>query len=131
MTFLFVGEQRGFMEKINLAEKFGCFQEHWTPKIVAELNGQAVKLAKLKGEFIWHHHENEDELFLVAKGVLTIRFRDGDVTLKEGEMIVVPRRIEHLPVAEEEVWVLLFEPNTTLNTGNQLNERTVGNLGKI
>ena len=116
------------MEKVNLAEKFGLFEEYWSPKIVGELNGQHVKLAKLKGEFIWHHHETEDELFLVVKGQLVLELREQDVVLEEGEFFIVPRGVEHKPVAEEEVHVLLFEPKSTLNTGNVLNERTVEDL---
>ena len=95
---------------INLAGKFSLFHEHWSPKIVAELNGSYVKLAKLKGEFVWHRHEAEDELFLVVKGRLIIRLRDGDLVLREGELAVIPRGVEHLPVADEEVHVLLVEP---------------------
>ena len=113
------------MEKVNLALKLSRFDEPWSPRIVAELNGQHVKLAKLKGEFVWHRHEQEDELFLVLKGRLTLCFRDRDVVLEPGEMLVVPRGVEHLPVAEEEVHVLLFEPAGTLNTGDARNERTV------
>ena len=116
------------MTKVNLNEKLALFSEHWSPRIVGELNGQHVKLVKLKGEFVWHHHEHEDELFLVLKGSLTIRLRDGDVVLNEGEFFIVPRGIEHQPVAEEEVHVLLFEPASTLNTGNVRNERTVEHL---
>jgi mannose-6-phosphate isomerase-like protein (cupin superfamily) len=116
------------MEKVNLAEKFGLFEEYWSPKIVGELNGQHVKLAKLKGEFIWHHHETEDELFLVVKGQLVLELREQDVVLEEGEFFIVPRGVEHKPVAEEEVHVLLFEPKSTLNTGNVRNERTVEDL---
>jgi mannose-6-phosphate isomerase-like protein (cupin superfamily) len=116
------------MEKVNLAEKFGLFEEYWSPKIVGELNGQHVKLAKLKGEFIWHHHEAEDELFLVVKGQLVLELREQDVVLQEGEFFIVPRGVEHKPVAEEEVHVLLFEPKSTLNTGNVRNERTVEDL---
>ncbi len=119
------------MEKINLKQKFSLFDEHWQPKVIAELNGQAVKLAKVKGEFVWHHHEIEDELFYVVKGTLTMKLRDGDVVLNEGEMFVVPRGVEHKPVAAEEVWVMLFEPGSTLNTGNLTNERTVEELEKI
>jgi mannose-6-phosphate isomerase-like protein (cupin superfamily) len=119
------------MDKINLLEKFGLFSEHWSPKIVGELNGQQVKLAKLKGEFIFHQHENEDELFLVIKGMLKIDFRDKTVELNEGEVLIVPRGVEHKPVAEEEVWVLLFEPASTLNTGNLVNERTKTQLETI
>jgi mannose-6-phosphate isomerase-like protein (cupin superfamily) len=119
------------MEKVNLAQKFGLFDDLWAPKIVAELNGQAVKLAKLQGEFIWHHHNVEDELFLVVKGRLLIQFRDRDVLLEEGDLIVVPAGVEHRPVAEEEAHVLLFEPQTTLNTGNVQDERTVTDVERI
>jgi mannose-6-phosphate isomerase-like protein (cupin superfamily) len=113
------------MEKINLAEKFSSFDEHWSPKIVGELNGQCVKIVKVKGEFVWHHHDVEDELFMVLKGQLTVKFRDRDVTLEEGEFLIVPHGVEHKPVAEEEAHMLLFEPRATLNTGNVRNERTV------
>jgi mannose-6-phosphate isomerase-like protein (cupin superfamily) len=119
------------MEKINLQEAFGRFSDAWSPKIAAELNGQQVKLVKLRGAFVWHHHEEEDELFLVVKGRLTMRFRDRDVVLDEGEMLVVPRGVEHLPVAEEEAHVLLFEPASTLNTGNVVSERTVRDLERL
>ena len=119
------------MEKVNLAEKFGLFDEFWSPKIVGELNGQHVKLAKLKGDFIWHHHEAEDELFLVVKGQLVIKLKGKDVVLEEGEFFIVPRGVEHKPVAEEEAHVLLFEPVSTLNTGNVRDERTVENLNRI
>lgn len=112
------------MDKINLKEKFKLFDEYWSPRIVAALNGQHVKLAKLKGTFDWHHHQQEDELFLVVAGELLIRLRDRDVRLAAGELFVVPRGVEHQPVAEEEVHVLLFEPASTLNTGNLENERT-------
>lgn len=115
------------MEKVDLAEKFALFSEHWQPKIVGELNGQYVKLAKLKGEFLWHQHEDEDELFMVIKGKLTIRLRGRDIELDEGQFFIIPRGVEHLPVAEEEVQVLLFEPKSVLNTGDQQNERTVNN----
>ena len=110
---------------VNLAEKFTRFSEHWQPKVVGELNGQHVKLVKLLGEFVWHHHADEDELFLVVRGRLGMQFRDREVTVGEGEFIIVPRGVEHRPVAEEEVHVLLFEPASTLNTGNVTNERTV------
>ncbi len=113
------------MEKINIAGKFGLFDDHWSPRIVAELNGQHVKLAKLEGPFVWHHHEDQDELFFIVKGRLRMELRDGDVTLEEGEMLVVPRGVEHRPVAEEEVWLMMFEPASTLNTGNAGGERTV------
>ena len=119
------------MDKVNLAEKFRSFQEHWSPKIAAELNDSYVKLVKVKGEFVWHHHEAEDELFLVVKGKLLIRLRDRDIRLEEGEFVVIPRGVEHLPVAEDEAHVLLFEPKSTLNTGNVQNQRTVANLGRI
>ncbi len=113
---------------INLAEKLSRFSEHWSPKIVGELNGQHVKLAKLLGEFDWHHHENEDELFMVVKGHLTIRLRDRSIELDEGELFIVPRGVEHQPYAAEEVHVLLFEPVSTLNTGNVRTEKTVETL---
>ena len=119
------------MEKVNLKGKFSQFSEHWDPKIVAELNGQYVKLVKLQGEFVWHHHEEEDELFLVVKGSLVIQFRDRDVALREGEFLVVPAGVEHKPVAESEAWVMLFEPASTLNTGNVHNERTRRELKRI
>jgi mannose-6-phosphate isomerase-like protein (cupin superfamily) len=114
-------------DKINLREKLGKFAEHWTPKIIGELNGQHVKLAKLQGEFVWHHHETEDELFLVLKGRLTIRLRDRDVRLEEGELFIVPKGVEHLPVADAEAHVLLLEPASTRNTGNVRGTRTVEN----
>ncbi|CAN5174574.1 cupin domain-containing protein [soil metagenome] len=103
--------------KVSLADKLSTFDERWSPKIVGELNSQHVKLAKLEGEFVWHHHEDEDELFLVVEGSLSIEFRDGEVALEAGEMLVVPRGVEHRPVAREKVHVLLFEPASTLNTG--------------
>lgn len=112
------------MDKINLLQKFAMFNEHWSPKIIGELNGQQVKLAKFAGEFIWHHHENEDELFMVMKGSFKMEFRDKTIELNEGEILIVPKGVEHKPVAEEEVWVLLFEPSTTLNTGNINDEKT-------
>ena len=118
-------------EKVNLAEKFALFSDRFSPKIVGELNDSHVKLVKVKGEFIWHHHENEDELFLVVKGALTIRLRDGDVELEEGEFFIVPKGTEHMPVAQEEAWVVLLEPKTTLNTGNVTSERTVAELDTI
>jgi len=116
------------MQKVNLSEKFGLFDETWSPRIVAELNGQHVKLAKVKGEFEWHHHKTEDELFLVVKGSFVIRLRDRDVELNEGEFFVVPRGVEHQPVAAEEAHILLFEPISTLNTGTVRTERTKENL---
>lgn len=113
------------LESVNLSEKFAAIDEYWSPRIVGELNDFHAKIVKLKGEFIWHHHENEDELFLVVKGKMRLELRDGDVEVKAGEFIVVPRGVEHRPVADEETHVLLFEPATTLNTGNVRNERTV------
>src|SRR6478672_13927952 len=119
------------MHKINIAEKFSQIHEYWKPYIAAELNGQHVKLDKLKGEFVFHHHENEDEMFLVVKGRFRMEFRDRHVWIEEGEFIVVPRGVEHRPVAEEEVHLVLFEPATTLNTGNVRDERTVERLDRI
>lgn len=119
------------MEVVNLKEKFGLFQDVWNPKIVGELNDSHVKLVKLKGEFVWHHHEAEDELFLVVQGTLLIKLRDRDIWLHEGEFVIIPRGVEHLPVAEEEVHVLLLESKTTLNTGNVQNERTVSKLESL
>jgi mannose-6-phosphate isomerase-like protein (cupin superfamily) len=120
------------MDKVNLAEKFSRFSEHWSPKIAGELNGQQVKLVKFKGPFVWHHHEHEDELFLVVRGSFIMEFRDKEVVLNEGEFIIVPRGIEHRPNAPEEVEVLLFEPASTLNTGNeQDHELTKQQLQKI
>ena len=113
------------MEKVNLAEKLDLFHDHWKPRIVAELNGQQVKLVKFAGPFVWHQHENKDEMFLVVRGSFRMEFRDRVVELREGEFIVVPHGTEHRPVAENEVAVLLFEPAATLNTGNVRNERTV------
>ena len=119
------------VEKVNLSEKFGLFQDRWSPKIVGELNDAYVKLAKLEGEFVWHRHEAEDELFLLVKGRLTIKLRDGEIRLDEGEFVIIPRGIEHLPVAEEEVQVLFVEPKSTLNTGNVRDDRTVEQLERI
>lgn len=113
------------MEKVNLKEKLALFDDHWNPRIVGELNGQHVKLVKFQGPFIWHRHEAEDELFLVVRGRFRMDFRDCAMWLEEGEFLIVPRGVEHCPVAEEEVHVLLFEPASTLNTGNVRNERTV------
>jgi mannose-6-phosphate isomerase-like protein (cupin superfamily) len=112
------------MDKVNLVEKFGLFNEHWSPKIVGELNGQHVKLAKFQGEFVWHQHDNEDELFLVVKGSFVMELRDKAIELNEGELFIVPKGVEHKPVADKEVWVLLFEPAGTLNTGNVVDEKT-------
>jgi len=119
------------MDKVNLLQKFELVTEHWSPKIIGELNGQQVKLAKLKGEFLFHRHEFEDEAFFVLKGNLRMEFRDKTVELAEGEMLIVPNGVEHKPIADEEVWVMLFEPASTLNTGNVVNERTKTNLEKI
>jgi mannose-6-phosphate isomerase-like protein (cupin superfamily) len=116
------------MNKVNLEQKLALFSEHWSPRVVGDLNGQQVKLAKLKGEFVWHHHQDEDELFLVLKGRLLLRLREGEVVLNEGEFFIVPRGVEHQPVAEDEVHVLFFEPASTLNTGNLRNERTIEHL---
>ena len=112
------------MNKVNLAETFARFSDQWSPKIVGELNGQQVKLVRFQGEFVWHHHEAEDELFLVVAGRFRMEFRDRQVWLEKGEFLIVPRGVEHRPVAEEEALVLLFEPATTLNTGNVRNEWT-------
>jgi mannose-6-phosphate isomerase-like protein (cupin superfamily) len=124
------------VHKVNIAEKFSKISEYWKPYIAAELNGQSVKLDKLKGEFIFHHHEHEDEMFLVMKGRFRMEYRDEDSRdrhewIEEGEFIVVPRGVEHRPVAEEECWILLFEPASTLNTGNVVNERTHQQLERV
>jgi mannose-6-phosphate isomerase-like protein (cupin superfamily) len=119
------------MEKVNLIEKFALFAEHWSPKIVGELNGQYVKLAKLKGEFVWHHHEAEDELFLVIKGCLTMRLPEKEIAVEAGEFLIVPRGVEHCPVAAEEAHVLLFEPKSTAHTGDVQTEMTVETLDWI
>ncbi len=119
------------MDVIDLKDKLAAIDDHWQPRIVAELNGQHMKLAKLKGEFVWHHHENEDEAFLVLEGRLTLRFRDRDLELGPGQCVVVPRGVEHLPVADQECSVLLFEPAGTLNTGTAGGERTVENPERI
>jgi mannose-6-phosphate isomerase-like protein (cupin superfamily) len=119
------------IDKININDKFKAFSDYWNPRIIGQLNGQHVKLAKFHGEFIWHHHEQEDELFMVIKGRLLMRLRDRDVWVEEGEMIIIPAKIEHQPVAPEEVHILLFEPAATSNTGNVENERTRKNLEQI
>jgi mannose-6-phosphate isomerase-like protein (cupin superfamily) len=119
------------VEKVNLAAKLATFSTHWDPKIVADLNGQQVKLVKFEGEFVWHHHEHEDEMFLVVAGSFVMEFRDRNVALAEGEFIVVPRGVEHRPVAGNEVSVLLFEPASTFNTGNAGGERTVAEPERI
>jgi mannose-6-phosphate isomerase-like protein (cupin superfamily) len=119
------------VDKVNIEEKLALFDERWKPKIVGELNGQFVKLVKIIGEFVWHHHDDEDELFLVVKGRFLMEFRYRSVWIEEGEFIVVPRGVEHRPVAEEEAHVLLFEPASTLNTGNVRDEMTVAELDRI
>ena len=119
------------MNVVDLKKKFSLFTEFWSPKIVGELNGQYVKLAKLKGEFVWHHHENEDELFMVVKGKLTIKLKDQNIELSEGQFFIIPRGVEHLPIAEEECHVMLFEPKSVFNTGNTKNEKTVEKLETI
>lgn len=119
------------MDKVNLADKFALFAEHWSPKIAGELNGQHVKLVKFQGEFVWHTHEHEDELFLVVHGSFRMEFRDREVWLEAGEFLIVPRGVEHRPIADGEVHVLLFEPTSTLNTGNAGGERTRFELERI
>jgi len=118
-------KETDLIQKTNLAKAFGTFSEHWSPRIAGRVNDMHVKLAKLEGDFIWHHHETEDELFLVIKGSLLMKLRDGEVRVNEGEFVTIPRGVEHCPCAETETWVMLFEPITTLNTGNVSNERTV------
>lgn len=119
------------MEKVNVAEKFKLIKEYYSPKIIGELNGSEVKAAKLLGEFVWHAHENEDEMFFIVSGSLTIRFETKDVELNPGEFIIIPKGVKHMPVAENEVCVLLIEPKNTLNTGNVRNEKTVTDIEKI
>ena len=119
------------IQKVSLIEKLGSFHDYWSPKIVGVLNDSFVKLVKLKGEFVWHHHKAEDELFLVIKGRLLMKLRDREIRVEEGEFIIIPRGVEHLPVAAEEVHVLLLEPKSTLNTGQVVNERTVAELDRI
>jgi mannose-6-phosphate isomerase-like protein (cupin superfamily) len=119
------------MIKTNLADAFGRFSDHWSPRIAGEVNDMHVKLVKLKGEFVWHHHEHEDEMFLVVRGRLQMRFRTHDEWLEEGEFIIVPRGTEHMPVAPEECEVLLIEPKSTLNTGNVVDDRTRVELGRV
>ncbi len=119
------------MEAINLTRKLAQFTEYWKPKIVGEVNDSYVKLVKFTGEFVWHHHDHEDEMFLVLHGRLRMRFRDHDVLVQPGEFIIVPRGVEHLPVAETETHVMLVEPKSTLNTGNVVNDRTVPVLERL
>jgi mannose-6-phosphate isomerase-like protein (cupin superfamily) len=123
--------REAIMPKVNIAEKFSKISEYWKPYVAAELNGQCVKLDKIKGEFIFHHHDHEDEMFLVVKGRFRMEFLDHHEWIEEGEFIVVPRGVEHKPVADEECWFLLFEPASTLNTGNIVNERTVKELERV
>ncbi len=119
------------IQKVNLSEKFAQFTERWSPKIVGEVNDAYVKIVKFQGEFLWHHHEHEDELFLVVKGRMTMKLRDRDLSVGPGEFVIIPRGIEHMPVAEEETHVILMEPMTTLNTGNIKNERTHQDLERL
>src|SRR5215510_14188600 len=119
------------MEKVNLADKLSTFNDYFNPRIAGELNGQQVKLVKFKGEFVWHHHDHEDELFYVVKGSFDMQLRDKIITVNAGEFLIMPRGVEHRPVAHEEVEIMLFEPATTLNTGNVENELTRKDLGKI
>jgi mannose-6-phosphate isomerase-like protein (cupin superfamily) len=119
------------MEKVNLKQKFSLFSDFWSPKVVGEIGDYYIKLAKLKGEFLWHTHGVEDEMFFVAKGTLTIRFRDRDILLSEGEFLIIPHGVEHMPVAQEEVHVMLFEPKTTVNTGEVQSERTKSEVERI
>ena len=123
------------MQKVNLAEKLALFSEHWSPKVAGELNGQQVKLVKFQGEFVWHRHDAEDELFLVVHGSFRMDYRESGeergIDLHEGEFLIVPRGVEHRPVAPEECWILLFEPASTLNTGNVVNERTLPRLDRV
>ena len=119
------------MEKVNLAHKFSLFEDHWSPKNAGEINDSYLKLVKFKGEFVWHHHEAEDEMFLFVKGRFLVKLRDRDIWLEEGEFVIVPRSVEHKPVAEEEALVLLLEPKSTLNTGNVRDEKTVADVERI
>jgi mannose-6-phosphate isomerase-like protein (cupin superfamily) len=119
------------MKTINLSKKFSLFSDYWNPRVIAEINDCHLKAVKFKGEFLWHHHDNEDELFLVVKGALRMKFRDHEAVANEGEFIVVPRGVEHCPVADEEAHIVLIEPKSTLNTGNITNERTVAQLERI
>jgi mannose-6-phosphate isomerase-like protein (cupin superfamily) len=119
------------MEKINLLQKYSLFSDHWSPKIIGELNGQHIKLSKFQGEFVWHKHDNEDEAFFVIKGSFNMELRDRIIVLNEGDMLIVPKGVEHRPEAENEVWVMLFEPAGTLNTGDVVDERTKPVLEKI
>jgi mannose-6-phosphate isomerase-like protein (cupin superfamily) len=127
----FTGKKRlNYMQKVNLNEKFALINEHWRPKVVGELNGQEIKLVKFQGAFPWHHHEREDEMFLAMKGSFRIEFRDKTVELSEGEFVIVPKGVEHRPIAAEEVEVLLFEPKNVLNTGNIKDEQFTAPIGE-
>lgn len=119
------------MEVVDIREKLQQFSEYWSPKIIGELNGQLVKAAKLKGEFLWHHHEHEDELFMVIKGKLIIKLKDKDILLEEGQFFIIPKGVEHMPIAEDECHVLLFEPASVLNTGNVVNDKTIDRLDAL
>jgi mannose-6-phosphate isomerase-like protein (cupin superfamily) len=124
-------DDKTVLKKINLSEKLSLFKDHWNPKIVGELNNQHIKLAKIKGEFIWHKHDDEDEMFLVLKGSLKIYFRDRTETINENEMIIVPKGVDHKPIAEDEVSIMLFEPATTINTGTIENKYTRKKLDSL
>ena len=119
------------MQKVNLRDKLALFKDYWSPKIIGDLNDSHIKLAKLKGEFVWHKHDNEDELFLIVKGNLLIKLKDQDINLKEGEFVIIPKGVEHLPIAKEEVHVMLIELKSTLNTGDTKGNLTVENLDRI
>lgn len=119
------------MEKVNIKEKFNLFDDHWHPRIIGQLNCQDVRIAKVKGEFVWHEHKDEDEMFLIIKGNLKIEFRDKTVELKEGEMLVIPKGVEHKPIAEEEAWIMLFEPSKTQHTGETEDPRSIKNFDQI
>ena len=129
LQVVFMNEKN--IEKVVLSEKFDLFSDHWSPKIVGDLNDAHIKLAKFHGDFVWHKHDNEDELFLVIKGNLTIKLRDKDILLSAGEFVIIPKGVEHCPVAEEEVCVLLVEPKSTLNTGDAGGDLTVDKLDYI
>ena len=119
------------MEAVNLSKKFDLINKHWSPRLLGELNNQAVKIAKLKGEFIWHHHENEDEMFFVIKGSMTIKLKDKDIVLNKNEFFIIPKGVEHKPVAQNEVLVMMFEPMTTINTGNIESNITIKDIERV
>jgi mannose-6-phosphate isomerase-like protein (cupin superfamily) len=131
VAYALIQMQNRTISKVNLDEKFDSFEDRWSPKIVGEINESFVKLVKLEGEFVWHHHDLEDEMFLVIKGSLLMKLRDRDIQINEGEFVIIPHGVEHLPVADKEVHVLLLEPKSTLNTGNVSSERTVAELDRI